>query len=112
DEHPDLFWAVRGGGGNFGIAASLEYTLHPVGPIVTGGLVAHPLQKGRDALKFFRDQTASVTDDMMLVAALLSAPDGSGNKIVGLAAGHFGSMADGEAAVKPFKTFGPPVMDM
>ena len=46
DENPDLFWAIRGGGGNFGIAASLEYDLHPVGPIITGGLVAHPLQKG------------------------------------------------------------------
>ena len=44
-DDPDLFWAIRGGGGNFGIAASLEYALHPVGPIITGGLVAHPFQR-------------------------------------------------------------------
>ena len=55
DENPDLFWAIRGGGGNFGIAASLEYNLHPVGPIITGGLAAHPLQKAGDVLRFFRD---------------------------------------------------------
>ena len=47
DENPDLFWAIRGGGGNFGIAASLEYALHPVGPMIAGGLVAHPLQNAR-----------------------------------------------------------------
>ena len=59
DENPDLFWAIRGGGGNFGIATSLEYDLHQVGPIITGGVVAHPLQKRRDVLKFFREQCAS-----------------------------------------------------
>ena len=58
-ENPDLFWAIRGGGGNFGIAASLEYDLHPVGPIVTGGLAAHPLQQGREMLEFFRERCAS-----------------------------------------------------
>src|SRR5207249_2452092 len=53
DENADLFWAIRGGGGNFGIAASLEYNVHPVGPIVTGGVVAHPLPRVLDVLKFF-----------------------------------------------------------
>ena len=47
DDHPDLFWAVRGGGGNFGVAAMFEFNLHPVGPIVTGGLVAHPFPAAR-----------------------------------------------------------------
>ncbi len=111
DENPDLFWAIRGGGGNFGIAASLEYELHPVGPIVTGGLVAHPLQNGRDVLKFFRDSCASLPDEMMLVAGLLTAPDGSGAKLTGIVASHCGPLADGEAAVRPLKAFGPPVMD-
>src|SRR5499433_211398 len=58
EENADLFWAIRGGGGNFGIAASLEYGLHAVGPIITGGLVAHPQAKGADVLKFYRDQCA------------------------------------------------------
>jgi FAD/FMN-containing dehydrogenase len=111
EEHPDLFWGIRGGGGNFGIAASLEYTLHPVGPLVAGGLVAHPLQKAGDVLKFFREQCASAPDELMLVAGLLTAPDGSGAKLVGLVAGHSGSLKEGEAALKPLKAYGPPVMD-
>jgi hypothetical protein len=112
DENPDLFWAIRGGGGNFGIAASFEYTLHPVGPIITGGLVAHPLPRGVETLKFFRDTCQSVPDEMMMVAGLLTAPDGSGAKIVGIAVAHCGSLADGAAAVRSIKAFGPPVMDM
>src|SRR5579859_4112867 len=57
DEEPDLFWALRGGGGNFGVAVSFEYQLHPVGPVVTGGLIAHPFERARDLLRFFRDRT-------------------------------------------------------
>src|SRR5262249_21210598 len=77
DENPDLFWAIRGGGGNFGIASSLEYNLHPVGPMITGGLVAHPLHRAGDALKFFRERCAAAPDEMMVAAGLLTAPDGS-----------------------------------
>jgi FAD/FMN-containing dehydrogenase len=112
DENPDLFWAIRGGGGNFGIAASLEYAVHPVGPIITGGLVAHPLSRAGDVLKFFRDSCATLPDEMMLAAGLLFAPDGSGAKLNGVLAAHCGPLADGEKAVKPIKAFGPPVMDM
>jgi FAD/FMN-containing dehydrogenase len=111
DENPDLYWAIRGGGGNFGIAASLEYALHPVGPMIAGGLVAHPLQNARNVLRFFRETCATLPDEMMLAAGLLTAPDGSRNKLVGILAAHCGSLADGEAAVAPLKTFGPPVMD-
>ena len=59
DEHPDLFWAIRGGGGNFGAATWFEYDMHPVGPIVTGGLVAHSFSAARDVLRFYRDVTAA-----------------------------------------------------
>ena len=110
-ENPDLFWAIRGGGGNFGIAVSLEYDLHPVGPVITGGLVAYPLQKARDVLAFFRETCASAPDEMMLVAGLLSAPDGSGAKLAGIVLAHCGSLLDGEAAARPIKAFGPPIMD-
>src|SRR6185295_10443633 len=58
NENADLFWAIRGGGGNFGIAASLEYNLHSVGPVITGGVVAHPFAHAIDLLKFFRDTCA------------------------------------------------------
>jgi FAD/FMN-containing dehydrogenase len=110
-ENPDLFWAIRGGGGNFGIAASLEYNLHAVGPIVMGGVVAHPIQRGAEVLKFYRDQCALLPDDMTLAAGLITAPDGSGAKLVAVVGGHFGPQAAGEAAIKPLKAFGPPVMD-
>jgi len=112
DSEPDLFWAIRGGGGNFGIAASLEYNLHQVGPMITGGLVAHPLARAKDVLKMYREQCASAPDELMLVAGLLTAPDGSGAKLNGILAAHCGSLADGEAAVRTVKSFGPPVMDM
>jgi len=112
DENTDLFWAIRGGGSNFGIASSLEFNLHQVGPIITGGLAAHPLQKGAEVLKFFREQCAAAPDEMMLAAGMLTAPDGSGAKLVGIVAAHCGPLADGAKAVAPIKAFGPPVMDM
>ena len=111
DEHADLFWAIRGGGGNFGIATSLEYNLHEVGPNITGGVAVHPLAHGFDTLRFFRDTCAKLPDEMMMVAGLQTAPDGSGAKVVGLVTGYFGSLDKGEKAVAPIKTFGPPVLD-
>jgi len=112
DENPDLFWAIRGGGGNFGIAASLEYQLHAVGPMITGGVVVHPLPRALDALRFFRDTCASLPDEAMLAAALQTAPDGSNAKIAAIVGGHCGTLEQGEAVFRPLKTFGPPVMDM
>ena len=111
DENADLFWAIRGGGGNFGIAASLEYALHPVGPILMGGLVAHPLRKAAEVFRFFREQCASAPDELMLLAGLMHAPDGSGEKLIAIVAAHCGSLSDGEHALRPFKAFGTPTMD-
>jgi FAD/FMN-containing dehydrogenase len=111
DENPDLFWAIRGGGGNFGIASSLEYALHPVGPMITGGLVAHPIQNARNVLRFFRETCATLPEEMMMAAGLVTAPDGSGQKLAAMLAPHCGPLADGAAAVAPIKAFGPPVMD-
>jgi FAD/FMN-containing dehydrogenase len=112
DDNADLFWALRGGGGNFGVAASFEYRLHPVGPIVTGGLVAYPFSAAWDVLRFFRDVTASLPDEMMVLAGLLHAPDGSGTKLVGLVVGHCGPLGAGETAAQPIKKFGSPAMDV
>ena len=111
DENPELFWAIRGGGGNFGIATSLEYALHEVGPMITGGVVAHPLARGFDALRFFRDTCATLPDEVMLMAGLQTAPDGSNAKLVGLVAGHCGTVEQGAEAFRPIKAFGPPVLD-
>jgi FAD/FMN-containing dehydrogenase len=110
DEHADLFWAIRGGGGNFGIAASLEYDLHEVGPMVTGGAVVHPLTRAFDVLRFYRETCASLPDEMMLIAVLQTAPEGS--RVVGLLGGHCGPLDAGDAAFRPLKAFGPPAADM
>src|SRR3954471_11607164 len=81
EQHSDLFWGVRGGGGNFGVATALEYRLYPVGPTVTGGLIAFPFEQARDMLRFFRDRTASLPDEQTLFAGLIHTPDGSGTKL-------------------------------
>ena len=112
DEHPDLFWAVRGGGGNFGVATWLEYELYPVGPTVTGWLDAQPFSAARDVLRFYRDFTASLPDELTAFAGVLHAPDGSGIKLAAIIACHAGSLEAGAAAVAPVKRFGSPVMDV
>jgi FAD/FMN-containing dehydrogenase len=111
DEHPDLFWAVRGGGGNFGVAASFEFRLHKVGPLVIGGLVAFPFTEARKVLYAHRDLTTTASDDLMLVAALTTAPDGSGTKILGIAACHCGPAEDGRAVAAKIRTFGTVAVD-
>jgi FAD/FMN-containing dehydrogenase len=110
-EHPDLFWAVRGGGGNFGVATWLEYEVHPVGPTVTAGLVAHPFEAARNVLRFYRDFTKSLPDELTAFAGVLHAPDGSGTKLAAIIVCHAGNLDAGAAAVAPVKRFGAPVMD-
>ena len=111
-DNADLFWAVRGGGGNFGVATSFEYRLHPVGPIVTGGLIAYPFSAAWDVLRFFRDVTASLPDEFSVFAGLIHAPDGSGTKLVALVVCHCGEPGDGARAAQPIKKFGAPLMDV
>src|SRR5207244_4356941 len=75
-ENADLFWAVRGGGGNFGVVTSFEYRLHPVGPLVLGGLLVHPLSQAREVAQFYRAFTSSAPDELTTVLGFLTAPDG------------------------------------
>lgn len=111
DEEADLFWAVRGGGGNFGVVTSFEFQLHPVGPTITGGLVAHPFERAREVLRYYRDFTKSLPDELTVFAGLIHAADGSGAKLAAMVAGHCGPLAAGETAMRPLKQFGPPAMD-
>ena len=109
ESDPDLFWALRGGGGNFGIAASFEYQLYPLTTVV-GGLIAHPVDAGADMLRFYREATASAPDDLTVFAALAHAPDGSGMKIAGMIVFHTGSPEEAERDLEPFKTWGSPLV--
>ena len=111
NEEADLFWAVRGGGGNFGVVTSFEFQLHPVGPTITGGLVAHPFERAREVLRYYRDFTRSLPDELTVFAGLIHAPDASGAKLAAMVGGHCGPVAEGETAIRPLKQFGPPAMD-
>ncbi len=110
-EHEDLFWALRGGGGNFGVVSSFEFALHPVGPTILGGLTAHPFEKAHEVLRFYREQSARMPDEVMTFCGLMYAPDGSGAKLVGVLAAHCGDPAAAAEVLQPFKDFGPPILD-
>jgi FAD/FMN-containing dehydrogenase len=110
-EHPDLFWAVRGGGGNFGVAVSFDFKVHPIGPIITGGLVAHPFASAGDVFRLYREITADLPDEQSIVAGLIHAPDGSGAKLAALATCHCGPLADGEQAMQSLRRLGRPSVD-
>jgi len=111
DQEPDLFWAVRGGGGNFGVVTSFEFQLHPVGPIVTAGPIVYAIDRARDLLQFYRDRTRSLPDEHVLFATLTHAPDGSGTEVAALVTCHCGLPADAEKAMRPLKQFGVPLLD-
>jgi FAD/FMN-containing dehydrogenase len=109
ESHPDLFWALRGGGGNFGVATSFTYRMHPLST-VTGGLIAHPIDAAPDLLRFYRDAVADVSDDLTVFAGLVHAPDGSGAKLSALVVCHAGDPDTAAREIAPFLSFGSPVM--
>lgn len=109
-ENADLFFGVRGTHSNFGVVTSLEYRLHPVGPTVLAGMVVHPLEKGREVLRFYREYTGQAPDELSAWAALLTSPDG--HPLVAILACYLGPGEQGEKALRPLKEFGPPMMDM
>jgi FAD/FMN-containing dehydrogenase len=108
-DNPDLFWALRGGGGNFGVVTSLEYRLHPVTQVL-GGLVIYPLDQARDVLRFYRDFSAGLPDEAEAYAALLTAPQGM--PVAALILGYNGPIAEGEQVLAPARRFGKPVADV
>ena len=110
DENEDLFWALRGGGGNFGIVTRFEFQLHEVGPMVLGGLVLHPLDRAKEMLQFYRDFVVTLPDKADAYAALLTTPDGA--QMAAMILGYTGPIEEGERVLEPARKFGPPVADM
>jgi hypothetical protein len=108
-ENADLFWALRGGGGNFGIATTFEYRLHPVGTVL-GGLVLYPLGRAREMLAFYRELTSTAPDALTAYAALVTSPDGV--RLSAIFACYAGPIATGETVLRPVREFGPPVADL
>jgi FAD/FMN-containing dehydrogenase len=107
-EHPDLFWAVRGGGGNFGVATSFEYRLYAVGPVLAG-LVFHPFAKAKDVLQFYRDFSSATHERLTTYAVPMTSPEGA--KVVAIGVCYDGPLAEGEQLIAPVRQFGPPLAD-
>jgi FAD/FMN-containing dehydrogenase len=118
EENSDLFWALRGGGGNFGIVTSFEFELHPVGPTVLAGLLFFPGDAARTVITGWRDLTASMPDELTSLVNLTTAPpvpflpeSVHGKPIVAVAAMHCGSLDSAEQAIAPLRTLAEPILD-
>src|SRR6202012_4150038 len=107
-KNPDLFWALRGGGGNFGVVTSFEFQAHPVATVL-GGLLLYPRAKAVEVIRNFRDFMATAPDELTAYAALLHGPDGS--PLVGVIPCYCGSVAEGERVLEPLRKFGGPIVD-
>lgn len=116
-EHQDLFWSLRGGGGNFGIVTSFEFRLYPLGPVL-GGMVLHPLERAAEVLRFYRDYIATAPDELFTIAAFLTAPSAPqlpkhihGTKVMAIIICYSGPPEEGERLVQPLRAFGAPEAD-
>ncbi len=119
DEEPELFWAVRGGGSNFGVVTSFEYQLHPVGPVLLAGLVMHPVERATEVLRFYRDFAAQAPRELGSVVSLRTAPelpwvpeDLRGRPIVAIPVCYAGPPEAGERVLAPLRRCGPPAADL
>lgn len=108
-EHADLFWGIRGGGGNFGIVTSFEFQLHPVGPIVLGGVVIHSWEGAKEALRFYANYSRTAPDELAADAVLLTSPEGQ--RVVAISACYIGSPEEGQRILQPLRRFGSPLAD-
>ncbi|MGH6899437.1 MAG: FAD-binding oxidoreductase [Geminicoccaceae bacterium] len=108
-ENPDLFWGIRGGGGNFGVVTAFEYRLHPVGPTVLAGTVVYDWEQARDALRFYYDFSSNAPDELSADAALVATP--SGQRLFGISVCYSGPLDEGGRVVKPLQAYGAPLED-
>ena len=106
--NPDLFWGLRGGGGNFGIVTSLRFRAHPVS-MVLGGLIVHARDQAGAVIRQYRSFMATAPEEVTAYAGLLSTPDGM--PVVGMIVCYCGDLAEGEKALKPLRSFGSPLLD-
>jgi FAD/FMN-containing dehydrogenase len=118
-EHPDLLWGLKGGGGNFGVVTEFEFRLHPVGPIVYGGLIVHPESSGGELLRVYRDFMDAAPDEVGGGFAFATLPSGEalpeplrGLPVAMLIVMHAGEPAEGERALRPLLEWGDPLVSM
>ncbi len=118
-ENADLFWGLRGGGGNFGIVTAFEFDLHPVGPTVTAGAVFYPGERAEEIMRFYRDFVRDLPDELTTLVNLLTAPpapflpeEWHGKKLVALIGCYSGDAEEGAKAMQPLRELGDPVADL
>src|SRR5262245_3109755 len=109
-ENQDLFWGLRGGSGNFGVVTSFEYQLHPVGPTILGGMVAYPLGRAKEVLRFYQQFIKAAPDDLTTYAAFVTPP--GGETVVALLCCYCGPLDTGEEVVRPLRSLGLPAQDL
>jgi FAD/FMN-containing dehydrogenase len=107
--HPDLFWAIRGAGANFGVVTQFRHRLHPL-PGVLAGLLIHPRDRAAEFIDCYREFLANTPDELYTTLAFLNTPDGT--PIVGVIAVYSGAIAEGERILAPLRKFGPPAADL
>lgn len=111
DENPELFWGLRGGGGNFGVATGFEYALHPVGPVIQGGLIAFDFDDAGRVLDHVQASGTTSDDDLTAVCSLTHAPDGSGRKLAAMVVSHFGGAEASGKALRGIRGIAPAAID-
>jgi len=111
EEHSDLFWALKGGGGNFGVVTSITYRLQPVGTVISG-MILHPFTRAHEVLRHYRDfVTAGLPDELIVFASAIMSPDGT--PLIAIIPAYSGpDLDEGEQALAPLRAFGPPVADL
>lgn len=110
DNHTDLFWAVRGGGGNFGIVTKFEYQLHPFGPTIVGGMILYPMKQGKEVMQHYRDYVQQAPDELMSYFGFIVTPDGL--PVTAVLPVWLGSIDEAEKYLKPLRSFGTPIADL
>jgi hypothetical protein len=119
EEHPDLFWGLRGGGGNFGIVTEFEFAVDPVGPVVLAGALFWPLEAGEEVARFYRDWSREAPDELTTALAARRAPalpavppELHGRHVISVVCCYSGPVEEGERIIRPLREFGPPLLDL
>jgi FAD/FMN-containing dehydrogenase len=118
-ENSDLFWGIRGGGGNFGIVTSFEFKLHPVGPMILGGMLLHRLANAKEVLRFYRDYVAKAPEELSIFLGFVTAPKAphlpehiQGTPVLAVIICYAGAIEEGERIIQSLRKFGPPEVDL
>ncbi len=119
DENADLFWGLRGGGGNYGVVTAFHFRLHPIGPMLLAGLLLYPAQMAGEVVRFYRDFMLGAPDEVGGALAFITAPPEDfvpepvrGHPVVGIVVCYAGSVEEGQEVMRPLREFGPPGADL